>query len=415
MKKLISVVLTICLLVLGMSLAAAQETVYNNGEAPDLVKVTDAQGANNAAVIKDAQGNAIAAIPDDGQLKIVYVGDRDEASPEIAELLNAALENLIKKEHIANADVMLETDLFHVTIPEAYAEQLADGAVVEMVFRPLIMKSISKLTVLTSVDGATWTEAPSVAFNGDGTVTVGVNQDCVVAFVITHGDFTTVYTTTETVEDTEDETNTNFTPSVTGKPDPELVEVEVEDETGVAVVTSPTGEVLDLIKDRSWVVVTPLFERVYNPDVITYEHLQWAYDTICDAPNLGGLANEDGEGTLGDEIDRRLEGTDLSRDDMTVSDLFEVTVYGDYLKMLKDASGNRIEVTLERNFRQDEVLMVLCAIDTEHWHVMEEQYVTINEDGTVTLSLEHPGVFALLVERLDADIDAAAEGAVTAP
>lgn len=410
MKKLISVVLTICMLVLAMGMAAAEETIYNNGEAPELIKVTEAQNA--AAVIKDAQGNVVAAIPDDGQLKIVYVGDRDEATEEIKALLTKSLATLIQDEHIADSASKLETDLFYVEIPEDYAGYLADGGVAEMVFKPLIMQDVSELLVLTTVDGETWTEAPSVAFNGDGTVTVGVNGNCVVAFVITHGDFITVYGNKTTIEeDVEDETNPNFTPSVTGKPDPELVEVEVEDETGIAVVIDPEGEVVELLTDRNKIIVTPLFERVYNPDVVTYEHLQWAYDTICTAPDLGGLTNVDGEGTLGEEIDRRLEGTGLDRMDMTVSDLFEVTVYGDYQQLLQN--GNRLEVTLDRTFRQDEVLMVLCAIDIENWHVVEDQYVTINADGTLTLSLEHQGVFALLVERLDADMDA--EGAVMAP
>lgn len=419
MKKLISVVLTICLLVLAMSLASAEETIYNDGEAPELIRVTDAQSLA-AAVVKDAQGNVVAVIPDDGSLEITYVGDRDEASEEIEALLTKSLETLILEEHIDDSAWKLETDVFYVEIPEAYDSYLAEGCLVEMVFKPLIMQDISELLVLTTVDGENWIEAPSVAFNGDGTVTVGIDGDCVVAFVITHGNFITVYGSRLSIEETSEpdktiteETNPNFTPSVTGKPDPELVEIEIEGETVVAVVTDPTGEVLELITDRDWIVVTPLFERVYNPDVITYEHLQWAYDTICAAPNLGGLANVGGEGTLGDEIDRRLEGTGLDRMDMTVSDLFEVTVYGDYQRVLKD--GNRLEVTLERNFRQDEVLMVLCAIDIENWHVMEEQYVTINEDGTVTLSLEHQGVFALLVERLEGDIDATAEDAVIAP
>ena len=406
MKKLISVALTICLLVMGMSFAAADGNVYNNGEAPELIKVQDAQSANNAAVVKDAQGNVVAVVPDDGSLQIVYVGDRAEAEADIAALLNTALATLISDEHLADASLKLETDLFHVAFPDTCDSYLANGGLVEMVFKPLIMQDLSELTVLTTTDGTNWTEAPSVAFNGDGTVTVGLNGDCVVAFVITHGDFVAVYPETP---GTEVEPNPNFTPSVTGKPDPELVEGE---DGQVADVTDADGNVTGTITDASWIVVTPLFERVYNPDVVTYEHLQWAYDTICAAPNLGGLANATGDGTLGDEIEGRLAGTGLTLADMTVSDLFEVTLYGDCQQLLQN--GNRIEITLDRVFRQDEIVMVLCAIDIEHWHVMGEQYVTINEDGTVTLSLEHQGAFALLVERLDADVDAA-EGMVTAP
>ena len=59
MKKLVSVILALCLLAMGMTFAAADEKIYNNGEAPELIKVTDAQGAQASAIVTDAQGNAL--------------------------------------------------------------------------------------------------------------------------------------------------------------------------------------------------------------------------------------------------------------------------------------------------------------------------------------------------------------------
>ena len=396
MKKLISVLLTICMLVLAMGMATAEETIYNNGEAPNVVRIE-----GGIASVKDAQDAVVAVIPDDGQLKVVYVGDRDEQNPEIEALLNAALDTFLESEYVV-------TDLFYVEIPEAYADDLAAGGAVEMIFEPLILRDDVELMVLKSEDGINWVEDTEAVVNNDGTVTVQCDKNGLVAFVIVPGGFAVV----DKPDTTLTETNPNFTPSVTGKPDPKLVEIEVEGETGVAVITDADGEVLDVITDLNTVVVTSLFERVYNPDVVTYEHLQAAYDMICAAPDLGALADETEEETLADEIASHLEGTGLTSADMTVSDLFKVTVYGGQ-DQFGGETGKRIEVTLDRTFRQDEIVMVLCAVDTDHWTVLDDQYVTINEDGTLTLSLEEPGVYALLVERLDADMDA--EGAVMAP
>ena len=396
MKKLISVLLTICMLVLAMGMAAAEETIYNNGEAPNVVRIE-----GGIASVKDVQDAVVAVIPDDGQLKVVNVGDRDEQNPEIETLLNAALDTFLESEYVV-------TDLFYVEIPEAYADYLAAGGAVEMIFEPLILRDDVELMVLKSEDGINWVEDTEAVVNNDGTVTVQCDKNGLVAFVIVPGGFAVV----DKPDTTLTETNPKFTPSVTGKPDPKLVEIEVEGETGVAVITDADGEVLDVITDLNTVVVTSLFERVYNPDVVTYEHLQAAYDMICAAPDLGALADETEEGTLADEIASHLEGTGLTSADMTVSDLFKVTVYGGQ-DQFGGETGKRIEVTLDRTFRQDEIVMVLGAVDTDHWTVLDDQYVTINEDGTLTLSLEEPGVYALLVERLDADMDA--EGAVMAP
>ena len=396
MKKLISVLLTICMLALTMGLAAAEETIYNNGEAPGAVGIE-----GGIAAVKDAQDAVVVVIPDDGQLKVVYVGDRDEQSADIQELLNKALDTFLVSEFVV-------TDLFYVEIPEAYASYLAEGGVVEMIFEPLILRDDVELMVMTSVDGVNWEEHPTAVVNNDATVTVKLDRNSLVAFVIVPNGLGGA----DKADTTQVETNPNFTPSVTGKPDPKLVEVEVEGETGVAVITDENGEVLDVITDLNTVVVTSLFERVYNPDVVTYEHLQAAYDMICEVADLGALADETEEGTLADEMADYLAGTGLTSADMTVSDLFKVTVYGSQAQFGGE-TGKRIEVTLDRTFRQDEIVMVLCAVDTEHWTVLDDAYVTINEDGTLTLSLESQGVFALLVESLDANVDAA--DAVMAP
>lgn len=412
MKKWLSAMLAICLLMIGMTCVTG-EGIYNNGEAPELICVTNEQGEVCAALIKDAQGNVIASIPENAQLKIVYAGDRYEEKPDVEQLLYQSLDTILKDKHIENAARYIETDLFYVELPEEYTSYLTDDTVVEMVLKPLIMQNVSEVLVLTSVDGEAWEECTNVAFNGDGTVTVGIKPNCMVAFAIPAGEYGGLIITTQ--ETSNDEISPNFTPSITGKPDPALRETEDDDGNHIGQIVSPSGTTLAKIANRNEIVVTPFSECEANPDVITYEHLKWAFDLISAALDLGDLPAKGEEGKLASTMDLALEGTGLERKDLTVSDLFDVAVYGDPLRTLMDNPDSRLEITVERNFRNDEVVMVLCASDLDQWHVLDEQYVTINEDGSVTLSLEHQGVLAFLVERTDADFDAAGEGVITAP
>lgn len=415
MKKWLSVALMICLLMLGMTGAIADAGVYHDGYAPEVVMVNNDQGVACVGVIKDAQGNVIATIPEDSLMKILCVGDPYQEHPEIEDLLDQSFDTLLKDQHVSNAEWLLETDLFYVEIPEEYAGYMTDGAVLEIVFKPLIMQEVDQVGVLTTLDGNNWNEATSVSFDGNGTVTVGIDQSCVVAFTIPHGSVAggnSMAVTPDEDDVIQDEINANFTPSVSGKPDPQVVTTVVEGENCYGVIVSTTGEVLGKVTEQDEIVVTPLSEGEVYADITAYEHLQWAYDSICEVSNLGNLANQGGQGTLASEIDSRLQGTGLTHEDLTVSDLFKVSVYGDSMRMLLDDPNARVELTVERNFRQDDILMVLYADDIDSWSVLGEEYVTINEDGSVTLSLEKPGVVAFLVENQDA---ANPDGAVVAP
>lgn len=283
----------------------------------------------------------------------------------------------------------------------------------------LILDEGEKLTVLASTDGENWSEVKDVAFKENGSVQVAIQETCLLAFLIEHGaaveDGFGGMGISVGDRDVPEEGNQNFTPSVSGKLAPEVVVIEKDGEKYVASILDGNGNASALVPDDAWMIVTPLSERKYNPDVVTYEHLQWAYDTICEAPNIGGLPDADHDSTLGDVIDRMLEemGKGLSRKDLTVSDLFEISVYGDYQQMLAD--GNMLEITVDRELDPEDTLIVLCASDIEYWHVVDRENVIIHEDGTVTLRLRHTGAFVFLVERPAEEIDPEAADTVKAP
>ena len=422
MKKILSVVLALCLLLATAVSAMADDTVYQDNVAPELVVVTDAEGSEALALIRDKDGQLVGAVPADSVLRLVCVGEREnEENADVAELIETGLVTLMDNEEIIYIPGLVNSDQFYVEIPAEYAELFAEGATLEMTFKPIIMENGGTVTVLSSVDGVNWVEEDDASFPGDGKVVVRVNENCLVAFVVEPG---TAFgepgeeeTQTTTPGETEEETNPNFTPSASGKPCPEVVPVVDEGEEYAATSVDPEENVVANVPHTPWLVVTALSERTLNPDVMTHEQLEWAYTTICNAAEVGGLKVMGEEDlTLADVINKRFEdaGSDLTTADLTVSDLFEISIYGEYPQYMAKDSGNKLCITFDVDMEQDDTLVVLCASGIDAWHVMDAEDVIINANGTVTLRLQHLGVVTFLVEKPET-IDATAEDVVVAP
>ena len=320
MKKCLSLILMLCLLTVG----AFAETVYQDGVAPQLV------------------GEVAATLVD--------IGEREDLEDaDLAAKLEAALLNLP-----VNPDAVY-TDLFFATI---------DGEVT-MTFQS------DAVGVLFSANGTEWADLEAQI--GEGTVTVTVKESGVLAFLKDRGE---AVAPTATNANAEPETSTNFTPSVSGKLAPEVV----GGEDAVATILDATGAEVASVP-AAWMVLTPLSARAYNPDVVTFEHLEWAYESV-------------------------LEGADPLFEGKVVSDLFDLAVYGEYWKQL-NVEGNVMKVTFDTEL--EDGVVVLCSDEIGAWHALENG-VTVNADGSVTLTLDHDGVLAFLVEK-----DDAVEGTVTAP
>ena len=420
MKKCLPVILMLCVCMLLVTSAFAEKTVYQDGVSPELVPVSDTQGGEAAALICDADGHVIASIPV-GKMMTICVGERANVQDtEIAAALEKGLLSLLEDAHHSRGLWTVDTDLFYVQLPEEYAASLAEGgASVVMVFNPHILNGSDKLQALYSVDGQTWTEVTDVSFAGDGTVRLSIQQSGLLAFVVEHSAAFSKLSADSTIQlpaQIVHAANSNIPPSVVGKLAPEVVAFAQNGAACVATILNSDKEAVSTVPNGTWMIVTPLSERWYNPDVITYEHLQWAYDSICSAANIGALPAAGQDGTLGEAIDHVLAASKagLSYADLAISDLFEVSLYADYLQQLKADPNNMLEITLDGKLNPDDTLIVLCASGVDGWHVVEEENVIVNQDGTVTLRLKHTGVLAFLVER-PAAIDTSAADIVTAP
>lgn len=416
MRKFLSVVLMLCLVMAIAATAVAEKVVYQDDVAPELMALGDA-----AALIRDAQGNVLAVIPSEELIKRICVGERDsESDAELAALLEKGLFSLMDDKHLANAPWLVDTDLFYVQIPAEFQQYFAEGsAQMDMKFNPTILEKNDKLTVLYSKDGENWSEITGVSFEGNGTVRFGVKESGLLTFVIEHGAAfpETVGGEVEETEEVEEETNPNFTPSVSGKPEPDMVPFEENGEEYAAKILDDADNTVAAVPAAKWIVVTPMSERKYNPDVLTYEHLKWAYEAIRDAQSIGDLPTDGEEGALGAAIDSLLQaqGIDLTHEELTVSDLIEISVYGEYRQYLAEDTGNTLEITFDKELDPNDTLVVLCASGIDSWHVIDAKNVIINANGTVTLRMKHAGVVAFLVERAEEPIEANEAGVVTAP
>nr|MBR4279999.1 hypothetical protein [Clostridia bacterium] len=415
MKKILSVVLALCML-LATAVSAMADKVYQDNAAPAVSSTSDAEGKETLAVIRDAQGQIIGAVPADGVLNVVCVGERETvADAAVAAQLETGLATMLKELDILYTPGMVGTDLFYLEVPAEYAEQFAQGAAMEITFAPIVMEEDGTVMVLTSADGVTWTQEDDVTFPAAGLVTVRVNASGLVAFVVKpETAFGQPEEVASTAEEAAEETNNNFTPSVGGKLAPEIVPAADAGEEYAAVVVAPDTTPVAYVPYTPWLVLTALSERAFNPDVMTYEHLEWAYDAICKAEHVCDMKAEGEENlTLADVINKRFAdaGRDLTAEDLVVSDLFEISVYGEYPQAV---TGNKLSITFDMNMAQDETLVVLCAYGIDAWHVVDAQDVVINADGSVTLNLQHLGVLSFLVENPN-PVDANADDVVMAP
>lgn len=143
-----------------------------------------------------------------------------------------------------------------------------------------------------------------------------------------------------------------FTPSVSGKAAP--------------AVTGVNGAA------PSDLVVTAVSERALTNDVLTREHLEWAFNNI-----------------LNNEMEVAADTTGL-----VVRDLFEVTAYGAAV----EATANGVEITFETGLTADDTLVVVYSANAATWEVLAAENIVVNNDGTVTLKLPKLGAVAFMVE-----------------
>lgn len=432
MKKFLSLVLIACMM-LSAAAFAEGNTVVQDKQPPVIVTELNAANEIVEAYICNAQGDVIAEIVD-GNVVLTDVYYRSTVENEAIKVrLTSAYEGVMEDvhhsdvncelhEHSVKVDIntvlgslgqeldahdLVMYELFDVCFGEAAEALLVDDNYAQVTLE-LAAYQPMPLIVLFSADGVNWTVIPytssgaqqitvnlsasgTVALLCDGHVVMGIGEDP--EPIVIPGDGTA-----------EEGESGNFTPSVSGKPAPAVeVITDTDGEEYVGVIGNDNDETKTLVPDKNYVIVTAPAERTYNYDIQTHEHLEWAYDSILLAENVGDLPSDSHEGSIAADLNATLQemGLDLTYEQLIVKDLFEVTAYGDYLHYLYD-DAYYLEMTFSTDLDPDKAVVVIHSADSVHWHIHPIEEAVVHADGKITLRLYDLGTIALLVEADDA-------------
>lgn len=432
MKKTLALMLMLCMMTTAFFGSALAADKSQDDQPPKLLaKTTESAQVldDHAIVLTDVHhradaANTVAA----NRLSTAFLNVMDTVHHSDVECLlhshdvkvdiNTVLKSLAQD---LDAHDLVMYELFDVTLSDDVAAQLTEGGYVELTFE-VAQKAGAPLITLFTPDGTLWQVLPTV--NNGNTFTVKLPASGTLALLcdgkaqLGIGDEVKRVEIAQPDEERAESGADNFMPSASGKPAPQVVTFTIDGETYVGYIRNNIDATEIPVPDRNYVVITSVMERKYSVDIQTYEHLNWAYESILQVENVGDLYTEhDMSVTLEPSEHQKLAGaldavlaqlnTDLTSDQLVVSELFEVTAYGDYLHHLYD-ENYYLELTFATNLDPEEPLVVIHSADSKHWHVHDSENVIVNADGTVTLKLYDLGAVAFLVEgEFSADTDSA--------
>ena len=429
MKRFFALMLVLCML-LGAAAMAETRVVLQDEMPPMVVTSANAAGEIIVAKVCDATGNVLAEVKEDGSLQLTDVHFRSLVSDSaISARLGASYVGVMEDVHHSDVEcklhqhevkvdindilnsLQLSLDAHDLVMFELYDVALhgdaaialaqAEGNYVEITFALNEYQPMPAIIMYT-VDGENW----QVIKHTDGagkTFTVQLPADGTIALL---ADGTAAMGIGADPSDDDpslpagDQPGNNFTPSVSGKDAPAIV--TSEDANGEAIVghiISDDGSLNVPVPDRNYVVPTAVSERDYTADIQTHEHLEWAYDSILNAADVGDLYTGLDLATIAAQLDEVLakQGLGITHDQLVVKDLFEVTAYGDYVDYLYDPA-NYLEITFDANLGGAKLLAVIHSADSVHWHVHPIEEFAVSANGYVTLKMYDMGAVAFLVE-----------------
>lgn len=207
MKKL---ALFLSVLLIAVTLAAPASAAVNftpsveQKPAPTVDTVTDANGNEVSAIIRDQNGEEVHGVSiDSGELIVTPISQASQAAQAISEMLTKAYEQIQQADTIADlapdvgdflqtigsasqvADLVVR-DVFDVSLTGTAAEYLAqEGNNITLRFDVGVAPSAT-LIVLHNYEGSNWEIIPDdrVVQNADGTVDVTFDSLSPIAFVV---------------------------------------------------------------------------------------------------------------------------------------------------------------------------------------------------------------------------------------
>jgi len=395
MKKLISILLVICMLAAATAFAATEKVGVTMAaqEGLDFTLMENRHTLDDEDVRNRMQW-AYQTIHDTDHFSEMESVNHENG---IAQDIN---QELVEMGADLTAYDYLIYDSFELQLQDAYADQLGNGNTLEVNFDLNLDREV-KLVVLLSNNEESWQclDHENVNQNADGTAAVRFSELGTVLFLID---------VKHQPASAGAEPDSNFTPSVSGKPAPDVVPPSGADPDIIARIYNENDELISEVPDEGWLVITPVSRRDTAEDKEVRERLEWAYNQIQTTPRLGDLPSETAGEGVGAQIDSVLDRTgfaDLTSDDLIVRDLFDASLYGDeYVDALND-DGHYIEITFDLGVDPDDPLVILITNDNKTWQVLDPSCYVINPDGSVTMQLEELGAIAILVDAEDLVVD----------
>lgn len=167
-----------------------------------------------------------------------------------------------------------------------------------------------------------------------------------------------------------------FVPSITYKPNPEIVPVEGEDgEEFAGVIRDKDGKIIDRV-GHGCLKITPIAhvwdEEIEVPKVIE-DLLTYVYDSL----NSGDM-----------KIPYEKHEADLKASNMVIRDLFDARWVCEEHRAMIEGEGIIFEITFDLGVVEDaQIYAMTFDEETEEWEPIVE---TVNNgDGTVTCKFEH--------------------------
>ena len=167
-----------------------------------------------------------------------------------------------------------------------------------------------------------------------------------------------------------------FVPSITYKPEPEIV--PVKDENGqehLGVIRDKDGQIISYVDDGCF-RVTPI-AHVWDPEIEVPEYIEELLTYVYEGLNKGEL-----------EINYDAFNADLDSNNMVIRDLFDIRWFCEEHLAMHLKEDNTIDIIFDLGVVADaEIFVATFNEDTKEWSPIVK---TVNNgDGTVTCTFQH--------------------------
>ena len=169
---------------------------------------------------------------------------------------------------------------------------------------------------------------------------------------------------------------TGFVPSITYKPNPEIVPVVGEDgEESIGVIRDENGEIISYV-DHGCLMLTPI-AHVWDDEIEVPEYIEKLLTSVYEGLNDGSM-----------EIPYEKFEANLNAADMVIRDLFDARWTCEEHRAMVEKEGVTFEITFDLGVVAEAQIFVMTYDEaTKEWDPIVK---TVNNgDGTVTCTFEH--------------------------